>query len=302
MAKITYEDKEFLNKNENIADKNKVNDTDLNQIKEVVNNTFYADYSNNNVVSDANTATETGGYYTLSTTTNLPINGSAGYLNVMKRNDDVITQFWTRYSNNELYIRQKNIIEPSGWKAWEQIKTIGSDIVYDKTLESAQSSVSIPCDILADGGAYEFSFIISPNNTSAVSDYKMYFNDDDSLQYAENMFGATGNLTAEGSLTQMANYRGYQKLIGDYWGSSIDSKVPVILEGRIRLVDNVSESGKKIFVATKFSKIMHQSQCLMYHIAISTSNITNVNKINLTQQNTSVANYGTGSRFILKKI
>ena len=37
MAKITYEDKEFLNKNENIADKNKVNDTDLNQIKEVIN-------------------------------------------------------------------------------------------------------------------------------------------------------------------------------------------------------------------------------------------------------------------------
>ena len=32
MAKITYEDKEFLNKNENIANKNKVNDTDLNQI------------------------------------------------------------------------------------------------------------------------------------------------------------------------------------------------------------------------------------------------------------------------------
>ena len=37
MAKITYEDKEFLNKNENIADKNKVNDTDLNEIKQVVN-------------------------------------------------------------------------------------------------------------------------------------------------------------------------------------------------------------------------------------------------------------------------
>ena len=37
MAKITYEDKEFLNKNKNIADKNKVNDTDLNEIKEVVN-------------------------------------------------------------------------------------------------------------------------------------------------------------------------------------------------------------------------------------------------------------------------
>lgn len=37
MAKITYEDKEFLNKNESIQDINKVNDTDLNQIKEVVN-------------------------------------------------------------------------------------------------------------------------------------------------------------------------------------------------------------------------------------------------------------------------
>lgn len=37
MAKITYEDKEFLNKNENIADKNKVNDTDLNEIKNTVN-------------------------------------------------------------------------------------------------------------------------------------------------------------------------------------------------------------------------------------------------------------------------
>lgn len=40
MAKITYENKEFLNKNENIADKNKVNDTDLNQIKEVVNENY----------------------------------------------------------------------------------------------------------------------------------------------------------------------------------------------------------------------------------------------------------------------
>lgn len=37
MAKITYEDKVFLNKNSQIADKNKVNDSDLNEIKEVVN-------------------------------------------------------------------------------------------------------------------------------------------------------------------------------------------------------------------------------------------------------------------------
>ena len=37
MAKITYEEKNFLNKNESIQDINKVNDTDLNEIKEVIN-------------------------------------------------------------------------------------------------------------------------------------------------------------------------------------------------------------------------------------------------------------------------
>ena len=40
MALITYEDKEFLNKNEEIADNRKVNDTDLNQIKNAINNLF----------------------------------------------------------------------------------------------------------------------------------------------------------------------------------------------------------------------------------------------------------------------
>lgn len=37
MAQITYQDKVFINKNEEIADQNKVNDTDLNEIKNVVN-------------------------------------------------------------------------------------------------------------------------------------------------------------------------------------------------------------------------------------------------------------------------
>lgn len=37
MSKINYTDKEFLNKNEEIADNRKVNDTDLNEIKQVVN-------------------------------------------------------------------------------------------------------------------------------------------------------------------------------------------------------------------------------------------------------------------------
>ena len=79
------------------------------------------DYSNDHVVSDANNATETGGYYTISTTTNLPISGSAGYLNVMKRNDDNINQIWTRYRDNQMFIRQKNTQEPSGWKEWATV-------------------------------------------------------------------------------------------------------------------------------------------------------------------------------------
>lgn len=35
---ITYDDKQYLNQNSNIADVNKCNDTDLNEIKSVVNN------------------------------------------------------------------------------------------------------------------------------------------------------------------------------------------------------------------------------------------------------------------------
>lgn len=37
MGKITYQDKVFLNQNSQVADINKVTDTDLNQIKDVVN-------------------------------------------------------------------------------------------------------------------------------------------------------------------------------------------------------------------------------------------------------------------------
>ena len=40
MSKINYSDKEFLNKNEEIANNRKVNDTDLNEIKRVVNENY----------------------------------------------------------------------------------------------------------------------------------------------------------------------------------------------------------------------------------------------------------------------
>lgn len=38
VQKITYDDKSYLNQNPSIADVNKVNDTDMNEIKSVVNN------------------------------------------------------------------------------------------------------------------------------------------------------------------------------------------------------------------------------------------------------------------------
>lgn len=38
VQKITYDDKSFLNQNSNIADVNKCNDTDMNEIKSVINN------------------------------------------------------------------------------------------------------------------------------------------------------------------------------------------------------------------------------------------------------------------------
>lgn len=57
MAKITYQDKVFLNKNEEIADQNKVNDTDLNQIKDVINenDTNVGDLSVLNTVNKTST-------------------------------------------------------------------------------------------------------------------------------------------------------------------------------------------------------------------------------------------------------
>lgn len=228
MAKITYEDKEFLNKNENIADKNKVNDTDLNQIKEVVNNTFYADYSNNNVVSDANTATETGGYYTNADTTNLPMSGSAGYLNVMKRNDDIINQIWTRYRDNQVFIRQKNTIEPSGWKEWEQLKTANGDIVYESTLTSNQSTINISgLDIVRDGGEYEITLIAFSNNKDQIV---VHINNVSSNAYYRSLIGVQGTGATQATAVHVYSQKlpsidGYFKLASGNYPSILKLKI-----------------------------------------------------------------------------
>lgn len=176
-----------------------------------------------------------------------------------------------------------------------------SNVVYDKKLESAQTSVNIPCDILADGGAYEFTFIIYPNNTSKSSDYKLRFNDSTSLSYACVNFQAVGNLTGEGSMTVSANYRGFHNIIGDYWGSANSKQYPVVLEGKIKLIDDLENESKKLFVETKFNAAMHAQQRIIFHSVLSVDNITNLTKINMVQSSNDVSNYGVGSRFILKK-
>lgn len=206
------------------------------------------------------------------------------------------------FKDNQKLNANEIAIETENNKFQRLDKYIKRNIVYDETLTSAQNSVSIPCDIVADGGAYEFIFIIQPNTTSPTSDYKMYFNDNNSIQYAVNMFGAQGSLTAEGNLTQIAVYRGYQSMLGDYWHSSCDNRVPVVLEGKIMLVDDIYDNSKKLFIETKCNRMIHESQGLLFHNVISVNTITNLTKINLTEANTSTSNYGVGSRFILKRM
>lgn len=275
MAKITYEDKEFLNKNENIADKNKVNDTDLNQIKEVVNNTFYVDYSNNNVVSDANTATETGGYYTNADTTNLPISGSAGYLNVMKRNDDVITQVWTRYRDNQVFMRQKNTIEPSGWKEWEQLKTANSDIVYESILTTNQSTINVSdLDIVRDGGEYEVTLEAYTSNNNQVC---MWINNVNTNDYYNSSIRVVGN--AQGSSSVLGNYMFATNLIREYTTTTL-SDFPSITKIRLiytRCKDNASKGKISYLVDHSCPVAENYSQVHLYGIMFSSYD--NVNSL-----------------------
>lgn len=52
---ITYDDKSYLNQNSDIADVNKVNDTDMNMIKSVVNNNATETSNNTTAITSLNT-------------------------------------------------------------------------------------------------------------------------------------------------------------------------------------------------------------------------------------------------------
>ena len=145
------------------------------------------DYSNDHVVSDANTATETGGYYTNSDTANLPVSGSAGYLNVMYRNDDNITQVWTRYRDNQVFMRQKNTIEPSGWKEWSAIMTEPTVLYENETGTNSNFSLNDDVnnykyiEIYTKQNNYTLAYkcqkIYNPNGKNSAIDYLYHMND-----------------------------------------------------------------------------------------------------------------------------
>ena len=91
MAQITYEDKVFLNQNSQVADINKVNDGDLNQIKSVVNqnDTNVGDLSSLNttdkssLVNAINEVNNKGIYSTTETKIGTWIDGKSIYRKVI---------------------------------------------------------------------------------------------------------------------------------------------------------------------------------------------------------------------------
>ena len=124
MAKITYEDKEFLNKNESIADKNKVNDTDLNQIKEVVNGND--DKIGN--LSDLNTADKSSIVNSVNSLEPVILyNNESGTNSNFSLNDDVSNykyiEVYTKQNNYTLAYKCQKIYNPNG-------KNIAIDYLY----------------------------------------------------------------------------------------------------------------------------------------------------------------------------
>lgn len=94
------------------------------------------DYSENNIILDANNTIETGGYYTNSTTINIPVVGGGGYLDVKKHTDTRINQTWINYKDNQIFNRQYNNIN-NGWGDWQSINSEHVSHVGDVIINSS---------------------------------------------------------------------------------------------------------------------------------------------------------------------
>ena len=141
MAKITYEDKEFLNKNENIADKNKVNDTDLNEIKNTVNENDdnVGDLSNLNTTDKSNLVSA-----------------------INEVNDNVIVDYTFTQSTNEVTFDNLELIPGIDYK----ISIIGT--------VTANSDLYLKINEYVDDGYYQLANWSSGSNTT--SDANLSYN------------------------------------------------------------------------------------------------------------------------------
>lgn len=141
------------------------------------------DYSDNHICSDANNATETGGYYTNSTTINIPITGGGGYLDVKKCSDTRINQTWTNYIDNQIFNRQYNNVN-DGWGEWKKLLLDGT-ILYENingtvsnfTLnDSAANYKYIEIYTRQDEytNGYKCQKVYDPNGKKVVINYSRY--------------------------------------------------------------------------------------------------------------------------------
>lgn len=150
---------------------------------------YSADYSNNNVCINANEAIETGGWYTNADTTNLPINASGGYLDVKKHADGNLTQIWTRYRNNQIFIRHCNPVEPSGWKNWAAVSPSAKSYIVieagsDKSIGTGDNTINFD-NVLAQN---QLAFKNSSGVFTAKTDCVV------SVNYHLNLNGSSGQV------------------------------------------------------------------------------------------------------------
>lgn len=100
------------------------------------------DYTEKRNINDADSATETGTYYTTKTTTNVPETNSSGYLDVKKRDEDNVFQQWIKNKGNQMYIREKNSDTSFGFGDWVKIIT-GDDLLSLFKFQMVNQQVTI---------------------------------------------------------------------------------------------------------------------------------------------------------------
>lgn len=85
-------------------------------------NTNLALITNPTAISDANdlNLVHNTVYYTSGSTLNVPISASPGFLSIMRSAANNITQFWYRYRDKQIFIRQNNTAL-GGWGTWTQL-------------------------------------------------------------------------------------------------------------------------------------------------------------------------------------